>query len=128
MAESKFTPESRAIVVHELTTGLNLVEAARAAGLNEHTLKNWLTRGRKDESGDYADFNDAVEEARKTALPEPLTEEEHRRIVSAVARKGSVQALKLYWEMIRADQDQAESQTEPLDAVDELASRRAVGA
>lgn len=126
---SKFNPEARAVLIGGIANGLTLEDAARAAGVGTQTVKTWLRRGRKEESGEFAEFARAVTESRDKALPEPLTEDEHRRLVSAIARKGSVQALKLYWEIILADRDANETEDEqpadPLAGVDELAERRA---
>jgi hypothetical protein len=59
-----------------------------------------------------------------------MDESELARIVSAMARGGSVQAAKLRWEMLRAPQgsasepDEDERLADPLAELDELAQRR----
>lgn len=104
MAASKFTPEARGALLERFAAGVSLRDACRALELRERTVKGWLTRGRRESSGDYADFATAVDEARQAARdrPEPMTADELQRVVSETARKGSVQAQKLYWEMLRA--------------------------
>ncbi len=128
MARSKFNPETRGAVIERFSIGMNLREVAVAVDLSEQTLRGWLTRGRKAESGEYAAFARAVDDAKAEAAarPEPLTEDEHRRLVAEACRKGSVAALKLAWEMICADRnaDEAEETEDPLAAIDELAERR----
>ncbi len=125
---SKFTPEIRGALIERFAAGVTVEEAARAADVSTKTLKRWLTRGRREEQGEFATFLTAVEEAREQARsrPDPMTPEEHRLAVSESARNGSVQAMKLYWEMICADRDEAEeAPTDPLEALDELAAKRA---
>ncbi len=129
MARSKFTPETRGAVIERFAIGMNLREISHAVELNEQTLRGWLTRGRKEEAGDYADFAAAVDNAKAEAAarPEPLTEDEHRRLVAEACRKGSVSAMKLAWEMILDDRKPSEDEQEPvspLAGVDELAQRR----
>ncbi len=126
---SKFTPEIRGALIERFAGGATVEEAARAADLSTKTLKRWLTRGRR-EDGEFAEFTAAVENAREQARnrPDPMTPEEHRLVVSESARNGSVQAMKLYWEMICADRDEdaaEEAPTDPLEALDELAAKRA---
>ena len=124
---SKFTPENRGRLVELISAGLTISHAARQIGIRANTVNAWLTRGRREGKGPYSDFAGAVDEARRNALPEPLTEDEHRRLVSREARKGSVQAQKLYWEMICADRsanEEPEAPADPLQTIDELAQRR----
>ena len=65
----------------------------------------------------------------KAARAEPLTEDEHRRLVAEAARKGSIQAMKLAWLMIlaerRAEEDEGEAPDGTLASVDQLAEARA---
>jgi ketosteroid isomerase-like protein len=51
---------------------------------------------------DYAAFVEAMDEARLAARarPEPMDVDELARVVSDQARAGSVQAMKLRWEML----------------------------
>lgn len=128
----KFTPERRATLVCLFNEGLTMREAASEAEVTERTLKGWLARGRRESSGTFHDFAAAVDGAREhaAAREKPMDEAELRLVVSRAARRGSVQAQKLYWEMIRADDDEAEAQPpktafEALDEGDELAQRRA---
>ena len=70
-------------------------------------MKAWLTRGRREDSGDYAEFAQAVEEARAVAAvrPEAMDDEELARVVSQMPRACSVQAAKLRWEMLQAERE-----------------------
>lgn len=132
MAASKFTPETRGALLERFAAGVSLADAARTLDLREPTVKGWLTRGRRESTGLYAEFVQAVEIAREEARnrPEPMDEDELRRVVSETARKGSVQAMKLMWEMILADRQSSENEKpQPeqgsVEALDELAELRA---
>lgn len=128
MSRTRFTPETRSRLLEHISAGLSITDSCRAVGIGHKTVRNWLSRGRKENTGPYVDFACAVDEARKRALPEPMTEDQLRRVVSQAAKKGSVQAQKLYWEMILDDRsaDEAEKEeTKPLESIDELAERRA---
>lgn len=107
---------------------MSFAEAAEAAGVRLGTAQGWRARGKREAEGPYADFTAAVEGALKRETVEAMSPEEHRQKVSEVARRGNVQALKLYWEMIRADSDSKSSErerpAEPFGEFDELAGRR----
>ena len=124
MSASKFTPESRGALIERTAAGVSLADAARATGIREATVKSWLTKGRRDSSGEYVEFAAAIEEARESARsrPDPMDADELARVVSEMARKGSVTAAKLRWEMLRdtaSDDDKA-----PVDEFDQLKERR----
>ena len=124
MSTSKFTPEVREGLIERTAAGVSLADACRAAGVREATVKSWLTRGRRERSGEYAEFVSAIEQARAAASsrPEPMEGGSQAAVVSEMARKGSVQAAKLRWEMLRAREGQAEHQ--PPDEFDELREAR----
>lgn len=126
---SKFTPDIRGGLIERVAAGASQADAARAVGITLPTFKKWLQRGRKEGEGEYADFAKAIAAAREQARnrPEPMTAEELRLEVSKAARRGSVQAMKLYWEMIRGeDEDEGgDEEADPLDELDEVAAKRA---
>jgi transposase len=127
-----FTPEARARVLARVELGVSFEEAATAAGLKVDTVKGWLARGRREDAGAYADFAAAVAAARAVARarPEPMGTDELERLVSEMARAGSVQAAKLRWEMLRAASAPAASREPAPTArskIDELAARRRAG-
>lgn len=130
MASSKFTPEVRGALLGLLADGLVLKDACRETGVREKTVKGWLTRGRKEDEGDYAEFAAAVDASRQDAVDfeEPMDEAELKLAVSRAAKKGSVAAQKLLWEMLRAaTNDPADEDADPfdaLDAEDEVAKKR----
>ena len=120
MTVSKFTPENRETFAALTEDGLTIADAARATGIGEKTAKRWLARGRRETSGAYADFADAVDrarEARDQAEP-PLDPAELKAVVSRAAKKGSVQAMKLYWEMIRAEEQPGPEPDDPFAELD----------
>lgn len=126
----KFTPEARGALLERFAAGCSIPDAATSCGLNQQTVKRWLMRGRKDTTGPYFEFVVAVDAARKDAKarPDAMDEDELARTVSAAARKGNTQAMKLRWEMLlaqrRADAE-PEEPADPLAEFDELADRRA---
>ena len=105
MVPSRFN-EVRGLLVASVAAGLSLPEACVQAGMSEATVRTWLRKGRGGEER-YTAFAREIAEARNvaTSQPEPMTEGELLEAVSAAAKKGSVQAMKLYWEMLRADED-----------------------
>jgi hypothetical protein len=81
--------------------------------------------GGVEDTGPYADFAQAVEEARVRhhKRPEPMNADELAQVVSEMARSGSVQAAKLRWEMLRASEGR---DVKPAGGIlDELEERRA---
>lgn len=106
---SKFTPEARAKALECFRAGLSIPEIAKSIDVSEQTIKGWLTRGRKEPNGPYREFVAQVDEARESAkaAEEPLTPDEHLLIVSRAARRGSVTAMKLYWDMLRQEEPPA---------------------
>lgn len=127
---AKFTTETRRAFYQALAAGMTQAEAAAEAKVSLRSVKGWLAKGRKAKVGEHADFAaavDALAVAGKTGRGD-LTPEEHRELVAERCRNGSDQALKLYWEMIRADSDEdEEAPADPLAEydTDELAARRA---
>jgi transposase len=122
VSASKFTPEIRGALIERTAAGVSLPDACRAVGVREGTVKSWLTRGRREGSGAYAEFAQQIEQAREAvrSRPESMDEDELRQRVSEMVRGGSVQGAKLYWEMLRAGQSEdAPAEVDPFDAVAE---------
>jgi hypothetical protein len=113
MARSKFTDEYRSALLDRIRVGVSLPDACRATGVRHKSVKSWLTRGRREDDGEYAGFAADVERAREEAergRQTPMTEAEHRLAVSELGRAGSVSALKLYWEILLEDRRAAFAQ------------------
>lgn len=134
MAASKFTPEVTEGILELVTDGLTIKDAALAMEVREKTVRNWLAKGRSEEDGPHAAFAEAIEEAQQEAeeKEEPMDRDELLLVVSKAARKGSVQAMKLMEEMLRAkpDDPRSEKPDNPFDELDsetddELAAARA---
>jgi hypothetical protein len=123
MSATKFTPEHRGGLIERTGAGVPLADACRAEGLRLNTVKSWLQRGRRESKGPYAEFAQAIEEARQAARDRPsqMDEDELARVVSQMARSGSVQAAKLRWEMLRSEEGQEHGQG---DILDELEAKR----
>lgn len=127
MAASKFTAEMRADLLERFAAGVSVREAALSAGVNEKTLKSWLTKGRRQPNGPFAEFTAAVEKARESSRfdAKPMDEAELIVVVSEAARRGNTQAMKLRWEMLGRDKvAEEEPAADPLEALDELAAKR----
>lgn len=128
MSASKFTPEARGGLLERAAAGVSLADSCQAVGLRLNTAKSWIARGRRETEGAYAEFVAELDAARQTASerPEPLTEEELRRLVSQMVRQGSVAAAKLYWTMLAADRGEEviPDVDHPLAELDELRARR----
>jgi hypothetical protein len=120
---SDFNAHTTARIVARVELGWPFNGAAEAAGVKVPTAKGWLARGRKAGSGEYAEFAQAVDEARAIAAErDPMDQDELARVVSSHARGGSVQAMKLRWAMLAAvPGDAAPADEDPLD---ELERRR----
>jgi hypothetical protein len=126
MSASKFTPTTRGALIERTAAGVSLPDACRALDLRLATVKGWITRGHREKAGAYTDFASAVEAARDAAhsRPEPMDEDELARVVSGMARGGSVQAAKLRWEMlIREAEEEEVNEDDPLAEFDEIARR-----
>lgn len=130
MASTKFTPEITEGIIELVGDGLTLKDAALAVEVREKTVRNWLAKGRSEDDGPHAAFAEAIAEAQQEAesQEEPMDREELLLVVSKAARKGSVQAMKLMEEMLRANKDPGDEKPQDpfdaLDAEDELARQR----
>lgn len=105
MAATKFTPEMRSALLDRIERGASIPDAAAAEALHESTLKGWLARGREESEGDYAEFAEGIEAARsayREQLERPMDREELEREVWKAVRAGSVAAMKLAWEILKA--------------------------
>lgn len=114
-------------VLGAVGAGLSIVDAATQVGVSERTVKNWLTRGRREPESKYGPFAVAVDGARDgPGADAAMSRDELFVVVSRAARKGSVQAQKLYWEMLNGPgaSEEVEVESDPLAGVDEVARRR----
>lgn len=100
-------------VLASVRAGASIDEAARQAGVPVATCRRWLRDGRKAPGGRFGAFADAVDSARRErkqaerALDGPLSAEEAELLVARAARKGSVPALRLWFER-RAAEDSSQ--------------------
>lgn len=133
MAVSKFNAETTTAILESVRLGVTTHDAARAAGVSRRTIGTWITKGNKGVDG-YVKFVADLKAAREKARTrvEPMSEAEHRLVVSESARNGSVQAMKLYDEMLQRDKAPDEPRkdvpADPLSGMDELARLRALRA
>jgi hypothetical protein len=100
---------SSAQIAAAVRDGCSIEDAARMAGVAVATARRWLRDGRKGREP-YAGFATAVDGARderqraERALREgPLTPQEAERLLAKAARKGSVPALRLWYEQRAGD-------------------------
>jgi Asp-tRNA(Asn)/Glu-tRNA(Gln) amidotransferase C subunit len=101
-------------IVASVRAGASIDESARQVDVAVASVRRWLRDGRKNTEGRYAAFAAAVDEARgqrkqaERAIKEgPLTGEEADLLIARAARRGSVPALRLWFEQRAAD-DSAE--------------------
>jgi len=93
-----------AVVLESVRAGCSIDEAASQADRPVATVRRWLMEGRKRPDGKHGEFARAVDEARgqrrqaERALEGPLSREEAELLLARAARKGSVPALRLWFE------------------------------
>lgn len=118
---SKFTPQIRGGILERISAGASIEDACREVGLSTRTFKKWKAKAKAGDV-EYAEFFTAVEQARRDVQdrPDPMDEDELLRVVSKAARAGSVQAMKLRWEMLCAARNPEGEEDEPADPLDEL--------
>jgi transposase-like protein len=120
-ADSKFTPARTAAVLASLRAGVSVADACLPLDVSPGTVRNWLSRGRREQVGPFADFAAEVDTAREEVAlrvaEAGLGEEDLLRLMEATARRGSVQAAKFLLE--RMDRESADVQrASPFDALD----------
>ena len=115
-----FSPEATGAVIRGVRSGLTIAEAAERAGVAPQLARNWLSRGRREVDTAYSAFAIAVDEAREAAQTEELTEEEFHAQLNRSVRAGSVQALRLWWQIHGQDREEPR----PEDKLDRLIARR----
>ncbi len=93
----------RGELVGALRAGVTLTDACRHAGVSDRTARRWIARGRQEPGTAYATLACEVDAARETAGDVgPMDEAELWRAVSRAARGGSVPAMAMLWEKLRA--------------------------
>jgi transposase-like protein len=92
-------------IVASVEAGASIEDAARAADVAVATVRRWLREGRKGKPT-YVAFAGSVDGARgdrreaEKALAGPLTVEEAELLLAGAARKGSVAALRIFFERL----------------------------
>lgn len=123
MAATKFTDENRILIVDRIRQGDSLAAVCKELDVRLKTAEGWLTRGRKEmEDGKettYAEFAQRIEEARRARELAVLTADEFHEHLAKQVRKGSVNAMKLWWNINGAEED-PDSNDEPADPFDTL--------
>jgi hypothetical protein len=100
MARSRFTAANAAYIAEQVRKGRSLAEVCEELDLRLKTVEGWLTRGRKEiEALPYANFAAAVDQARIAAAQDALGRDDFETELAKAVRKGSVQALKLWWQV-----------------------------
>jgi len=128
MPPASESPQERLERVREpflacLRSGASMAEASRTVGVPERTVQNWISRGGRQPGSVLSSFAEEVAVAREQVPAGPMDLGELREVVARAARSGSVQAMKLAWEMTRSTQEPAAG-GDVLAAVDELAAAR----
>ncbi len=117
------------LIVDAVKGGATIAEAAQQAEITERTVKRWLTEGRRNSASPYANFSFAIDFIRESRSVDPADAERLDRdgmlhLLEQAARKGNVQAMKVWLDNHRAGGDEDEQSADPLAGVDELAARR----
>jgi transposase len=90
-------------------SGLSVDEAASREGVNIHTVRSWLSKGRKEPQGRYGRFASEVDAMRSLqTLPDrsklgAFTRDELERLLAEKIRAGSVPAMRLWVDLHRAE-------------------------
>jgi tellurite resistance protein len=90
-------------IAEAVRAGATIDEAARVAGANVHSVRRWLTAGRRGDAK-HAEFARKVDEARserreaERALDGAVTLAEADGVLAAAVRRGSIPALKLWYD------------------------------
>lgn len=126
MTPSATFTEHAESVLEALRAGASTADAARHNEVSSRTVKRWLQRGRENPGGPYGEFAADVDELRdaREVSGEPMSEDELRATISRACRAGSVQAMRVYWEILQADK-QRKRPHNSLAQLDELGARRA---
>jgi len=92
--------------------GSTIDEAARHAEVNVHTVRRWLSEGRKRPDGTHGEFARMVDEARAAQRVEldtgSMTYEEIERRLTEQIRAGSLGAIKVWIGLHPQDRTPAE--------------------
>jgi transposase len=106
---SQFDTASAALIA-SVQAGCSIEEAAHNASVPAATVRRWLRDGRKGRRK-YEAFAVAIDGARserrqaeKALRDGPLTNEEAAQLLARAARKGSVPALRLWYERVAVDE------------------------
>ncbi len=98
-------------VLIAIRKGASVADAARSLHIGSRTVQRWLAKGRNQPQSRYASFAATVDQIRAARrMPTPAAAGEMGEYelfvrVSEACRAGSVQALRLYWRMLRARPD-----------------------
>jgi hypothetical protein len=120
-----FVPAARTEVIDRTAEGFSLRAASAASGVPLSTIQQWLARGKREDRGEYHAFAQAMTAARSAARDarrqpsspsppppasapsdagaEPMGPDELAVVISTAARRGSVTAMKLRLEQLRAE-------------------------
>jgi hypothetical protein len=117
---TRFTPERRERFLTLLETGRNVEQAAASVEVNPSTVARWAARGRAGTTEDAKAFAERFD-AIKGGDGGHLTEEDVRRALEQAIRKGSVTAMRVWFDRFANGADPPAEQ----DEFDELKTRRA---
>ncbi len=128
-APSKFTKGRQEAVLESLRAGVSLADSCRPLDVSAGSVSNWISRGRREQSGPFADFARDVERARaereREVAGRGLDTGDLLRLLERAARRGSVAAAKYLLERHDREQDGAGGADGGFDG---LAHRRWPGA
>lgn len=114
---SRISADVRNSIIAHVRAGCTLAEACQFVAISESTVKTWLRRGRQEDGTDYAAFAAAVDQAREAAATADMTQDEFQAHLNTAVRRGSVQAMRLWWS-VRTELDKAGDEFSELDELD----------
>ena len=100
---SRFEGSCEALVA-AIRDGASIADASASVGVSCATVRRWLTTGRREPEGVYGRFAERVDAIRgerqdlHRELEQALTVKEAEAILAKLARRGSVPALKLWFD------------------------------
>lgn len=121
VAVARFTPERRERLLTLLETGRTIEEAAAGVGISGVTVRAWANRGRAGKSEPAVEFAKRFDAIKQGTGEERLSEGDVVRALEQAVRKGSVTAMKILLERLKAEP----TQPAEVDEFDELKAKRA---
>lgn len=120
---ARFTPERRERLLTLLETGRTIEKAAASVEVTATTVRAWANRGRAGKSEPATDFARRFDSIRQGTGEQRLSEGDVVRALEQAVRKGSVTAMRILLERLKAEPAKP-AVSDELSEFDELARKR----